>query len=363
MQNQHLFLDRNVGCSVGTLGAAIVAGVATTTAENSEVLPAASVAVAVMNSPAATVTDKGALNVALPLLIAGLDYQEIGKRVRAALDMVGLLSRERSWPGMLSGGEQQRAADLGGVDPPGAVGVGHRRAVAGGVDHAHRVDNGGADAAVAELVLDRMHVARDGVLGRGVDAHAGAAAEILMRRFPIEGDGGVRYRILRALGRLQAGHPEIVLDAEVLGVAAEETLATVFQGRGYATGAFVSASVLARRYGLGRTLIGERVFDIDRGIDPLEMAPRPLARLGKDVFFGFPPGEPPRDPGGERLDRLDDPIRFNRSDLASFSPRGTSTPGTVYLTDGRYHLAAARVNNRAGKVSVLRYDRVLEVWR
>ena len=47
-------------------------------------------------------------NVALPLLIAGLDYQEIGKRVRAALDMVGLLSRERSWPGMLSGGEQQR---------------------------------------------------------------------------------------------------------------------------------------------------------------------------------------------------------------------------------------------------------------
>ena len=108
---------------------------------------------------------------------------------------------------------------------------------------------------------------------------------------------------------------------------------------------------------------GVRNRDIDRGIDPLELAPRPLARLGKDVYFGFPPGEPPRDPAGRRLTRLDDPIRFNRSDLASFSPRGTSTPGTVYLTDGRYHLAAARVNNRAGKVSVLRYDRVLEVWR
>lgn len=47
-------------------------------------------------------------NVALPLLIAGLDYHDVGKRVRAALDMVGLLSRERTWPGMLSGGEQQR---------------------------------------------------------------------------------------------------------------------------------------------------------------------------------------------------------------------------------------------------------------
>ncbi len=47
-------------------------------------------------------------NVALPLLIAGLRYAEIRKRVRAALDKVGLLHRERSWPMMLSGGEQQR---------------------------------------------------------------------------------------------------------------------------------------------------------------------------------------------------------------------------------------------------------------
>ena len=47
-------------------------------------------------------------NVALPLLIAGMHYQDIRKRVRAALDMVGLLSREKSPPIALSGGEQQR---------------------------------------------------------------------------------------------------------------------------------------------------------------------------------------------------------------------------------------------------------------
>lgn len=47
-------------------------------------------------------------NVALPLLIAGLRYAEIRKRVRAALDKVGLLHREKSWPMALSGGEQQR---------------------------------------------------------------------------------------------------------------------------------------------------------------------------------------------------------------------------------------------------------------
>jgi len=47
-------------------------------------------------------------NVALPLMIAGVRYADIRKRVRAALDKVGLLSREKAWPPMLSGGEQQR---------------------------------------------------------------------------------------------------------------------------------------------------------------------------------------------------------------------------------------------------------------
>ena len=47
-------------------------------------------------------------NVALPLLIAGQDHREIGRRVRAALDKVGLLDKERAMPITLSGGEQQR---------------------------------------------------------------------------------------------------------------------------------------------------------------------------------------------------------------------------------------------------------------
>jgi cell division transport system ATP-binding protein len=47
-------------------------------------------------------------NVALPLIIAGYDHREVGRRVRAALDKVGLLNRERAMPVVLSGGEQQR---------------------------------------------------------------------------------------------------------------------------------------------------------------------------------------------------------------------------------------------------------------
>jgi len=47
-------------------------------------------------------------NVALPLIIAGLPKREIDKRVRAALDQVGLLGKEKSRPLELSTGEQQR---------------------------------------------------------------------------------------------------------------------------------------------------------------------------------------------------------------------------------------------------------------
>jgi len=47
-------------------------------------------------------------NVALPLIIAGFSRKEIGKRVRAALDKVGLLNKEKKYPITLSGGEQQR---------------------------------------------------------------------------------------------------------------------------------------------------------------------------------------------------------------------------------------------------------------
>lgn len=47
-------------------------------------------------------------NVALPLLIASLRRRELERRVRAALDQVGLLEYERHSPASLSTGEQQR---------------------------------------------------------------------------------------------------------------------------------------------------------------------------------------------------------------------------------------------------------------
>lgn len=47
-------------------------------------------------------------NVALPLKITGFSNRDIARRVRAALDKVGLLVKEKAAPITLSGGEQQR---------------------------------------------------------------------------------------------------------------------------------------------------------------------------------------------------------------------------------------------------------------
>ena len=49
-------------------------------------------------------------NVALPLAFSGQAPREAARRVRAALDKVGLLAREKANPVQLSGGEQQRVA-------------------------------------------------------------------------------------------------------------------------------------------------------------------------------------------------------------------------------------------------------------
>jgi len=47
-------------------------------------------------------------NVALPLIVSGVAHRELGRRVRPALDKVGLLDKELRLPPELSGGEQQR---------------------------------------------------------------------------------------------------------------------------------------------------------------------------------------------------------------------------------------------------------------
>ncbi len=105
--------------------------------------------------------------------------------------------------------------------------------------------------------------------------------------------------------------------------------------------------------------------DIASGVDAAVSPEQRLAEFGNSVRFGFPPGAAPRDPSNprQRMDRLDDPLRFNRSDIASFDPLGGATPGSAYLTDGQTQLAAVRVLAMTGKVRVIVYDRRSETWQ
>lgn len=107
---------------------------------------------------------------------------------------------------------------------------------------------------------------------------------------------------------------------------------------------------------------GIRTAEINSGVDKPLGITIPWHR--NDVLPAIMKGSPVPDPGDPRknLDSLDDPIRFNASDICSFSPIGESTPGSVYLWDGHNRMAVVRVLGRTAKVRTLYYRRGEKEW-
>ncbi|MBI4160878.1 MAG: GspH/FimT family pseudopilin [Acidobacteria bacterium] len=87
---------------------------------------------------------------------------------------------------------------------------------------------------------------------------------------------------------------------------------------------------------------GIRSADVRAGIDPRFGGPFDLGREFPGVRFGIlPRGRIPAiPPAGGALRNRDDPIQFGPADLISFSPRGQSSSGTLYLTDGDRRMTA-----------------------
>jgi prepilin-type N-terminal cleavage/methylation domain-containing protein len=98
---------------------------------------------------------------------------------------------------------------------------------------------------------------------------------------------------------------------------------------------------------------GVRSADIEKGIDRLVSGPFPLTSGAPGVRVGINPGTPALPGDGGDLEG--DPIRFGRSDILSFSPLGTATPGTFYLA-GDAAQAAVRVTGGSARVRLM-------VWR
>ena len=104
---------------------------------------------------------------------------------------------------------------------------------------------------------------------------------------------------------------------------------------------------------------GVRSADIDRGVDRLLLGPERLGEQFAGVEFGTLPGLPGVEgsaaPGT-------DPIRIGSARMASFTPIGTSTSGSLYIRGPRRAQFVVRLYGETGKTRILRFNARANAW-
>jgi hypothetical protein len=68
------------------------------------------------------------------------------------------------------------------------------------------------------------------------------------------------------------------------------------------------------------------------------------------------------DPLGDGWLTGDDPIRAGRGNIISFTPRGTATPSSVYLTDHRSQMRVLRVLGGTGRIRTMVWEVGWTAW-
>ena len=101
--------------------------------------------------------------------------------------------------------------------------------------------------------------------------------------------------------------------------------------------------------------------DIDKGIDRRVSGPHRLLEHTDDIRIGLP-SFPLADPEGKLIPDGKG-VRFGNSRLCSFSPRGSSSSGSIFLTDGDEMVAMVRVYGATAKIRSMVYDPSAKVWR
>jgi len=104
---------------------------------------------------------------------------------------------------------------------------------------------------------------------------------------------------------------------------------------------------------------GLRRADITRSTDPCPEGPFDISRMfpGVTVASDATIRGPDNEPGST------DAVRFGASKVASFSPGGTCTSGSIFIRSSTGEQFVVRVAGVNGRTRVLRYDRIGGVWR
>jgi len=109
---------------------------------------------------------------------------------------------------------------------------------------------------------------------------------------------------------------------------------------------------------------GLRTAEVRDGTDAKESGPHRLETTHRGVHFGFPKGQTiPAIPPNSGTMNENDPVRFGRADLVSFSPRGRSSSGTLFITDGNHRLYGVRLYGVSTRIRVWRWDDREMLWR
>jgi hypothetical protein len=110
---------------------------------------------------------------------------------------------------------------------------------------------------------------------------------------------------------------------------------------------------------------GLRAAEVHAGTDPIVSGPHRLDDVASGTRLGFPPGAsiPELPPGTGRLQAPDDPIKIGQTEILAFTPLGSSSSGTLYVTDGRRELYAVVLFGRTVRLRVWRYDAQARQWK
>ena len=106
---------------------------------------------------------------------------------------------------------------------------------------------------------------------------------------------------------------------------------------------------------------GVRTADVQSGVDRAVDHTERLADKFAGVDFGALPGLPAVDPSGTAPGA--DPIRLGSSNMVTFTPLGSSSPGSLYVRGRGRVQYVLRVFAETGRIRVLRYDPGTGEWK